>query len=99
MMKAYVIFRLKAVYDAEKLQQYRELARPCMIAYKARPIVLRGQQECLEGEEVLATVVLEFESYETALAWYNSPEYQECKKFREDAADIDTVIVEGFSPA
>ena len=42
------------------------------------------------------TVVLEFPSYEAALACYRSPDYQAAKKLRDGKAEFDLVIVEGY---
>ena len=41
------------------------------------------------------TVVLEFPSYEAALACYRSPEYQAAKKLRDGKAEFDLVVIEG----
>lgn len=95
-MSAYAIFEMKTLHDAQLMDQYRAKARPTLVAHGAKPLVLRGEQKVLEGDAIDCVVVLEFESYEKALTWYNSPEYQECKKLREKAADINTVIVKGI---
>ena len=39
-------------------------------------------------------VVIEFDSYEQALACYDSPEYQSAAKFRDQGAQVDLVIIE-----
>lgn len=44
-------------------------------------------------------VVLEFDSYETALACYNSPEYQNAAKFRDQSGQVDVIVIEGYEPA
>ncbi|TGS35531.1 DUF1330 domain-containing protein, partial [Mesorhizobium sp. M1D.F.Ca.ET.184.01.1.1] len=40
-------------------------------------------------------VVVEFDSYDTAVACYQSPEYQEASKYRLAASTGHFVIVEG----
>ena len=40
--------------------------------------------------------MLEFPSYEAALACYRSDDYQAAKKFRDGNAELDLVIVEGY---
>lgn len=44
-------------------------------------------------------VILEFPSYEDALACYKSPEYQEVAKFRDLGGDVDVIVIEGLEPA
>jgi uncharacterized protein (DUF1330 family) len=41
-------------------------------------------------------VVLEFPSYQAALACYRSPGYQAAKKLRDGKAEFDLVVVEGY---
>jgi uncharacterized protein (DUF1330 family) len=40
--------------------------------------------------------VLEFPSYEDAVACYESPEYAEAIAARDDGAELDLVIVGGY---
>lgn len=41
-------------------------------------------------------VILEFDSYEQALACYNSPEYQDAAKHRDKGSLIDVIGIEGW---
>ncbi|KAF1035323.1 DUF1330 domain-containing protein [Burkholderia sp. Ac-20384] len=49
-----------------------------------------------EGQQRPRNVVIEFDSMETALACYNSPEYQAAKSFRDGKAVADLMIMEGI---
>jgi uncharacterized protein (DUF1330 family) len=49
-----------------------------------------------EGKFRGRTVVLEYPSYEAALACYHSPDYQAAKKLRDATSQADLVIVEGY---
>ena len=42
-------------------------------------------------------VIIEFKDYETALACYESPEYQAAKVFLDQVGDTDLVIVPGHA--
>jgi uncharacterized protein (DUF1330 family) len=64
--------------------------------FGARYLVRGGKQEITEGKSRSRTVVLEFPSYEAALACYRSDDYQAAKKFRDGNAEFDLVIVEGY---
>lgn len=67
--------------------------------YSARYLVRGGAREVPEGKVRARTVVLEFPSYDAALACYRSPEYQAAKKLRDGKGEIDLIIVEGYDGA
>jgi uncharacterized protein (DUF1330 family) len=50
----------------------------------------------VEGKLRSRVVVLEFPSFEAALACYRSPEYAAAKKLREGASVADIVVLEGY---
>jgi len=64
--------------------------------YGARFLVRGGQAERPEGAPRSRVVVLEFPSYEAALACYRSPEYAAAMARREGKALLDLAIVEGY---
>lgn len=49
----------------------------------------------MEGPTANRLAVIEFKDYETALACYNSPEYQKAIKAREPHAKVNLAVVEG----
>ena len=63
--------------------------------YGGKFVVRGGKDETVQGSLRSRHVVVEFKDYETALACYHSPEYQEAAKIRLAAPDGDLVIVEG----
>jgi len=67
--------------------------------FGGRFLVRGGRREVVEGQVRGRTVVLEFPSYQAALACYRSPDYQAAKKFRDGRAELDLVIVEGCDRA
>jgi uncharacterized protein (DUF1330 family) len=88
--------------DVTDLEGYK----PYMIANQApfgefggRYLVRAGAQNIAEGKGRSRTVVIEFPSYEGALACYRSAGYQAAKKLRDGKAEIDLVIVEGYDGA
>ena len=52
-----------------------------------------------EGRLRSRSVVIEFPSYEAALACYRSPDYQAAAALRKGKADLDLVIIEAFDPS
>ncbi|MDF2600822.1 MAG: protein of unassigned function [Methylobacterium brachiatum] len=94
MPKGYIIVRM-TVTDPETYTAYAEMAPAAMRLYGAKPLVRGGRYEALEGEARPRNVVLEFESYDAARAYYVSPEYQAAKAKRLPAGIGEVVLVEG----
>ena len=64
--------------------------------YGAKFLTRGGKSEMVEGKLRSRVVVLEFPSFEAALACYHSPEYAAAKKLREGASVADIVVLEGY---
>jgi uncharacterized protein (DUF1330 family) len=58
--------------------------------------VRAGKFENPEGTSRSRNVVIEFPDYATALACYNSPEYQANIKVRQPHSVLDIIIIEGY---
>ena len=67
--------------------------------YGGRFLVRGGRSELTEGRARSRAVVLEFPSYEAALACYRSPEYQRSIALRKGKAEANIVAIEAFDPA
>lgn len=94
-MPAYIIANV-AVEDETTYERYRAGVPATVKQYGGEFMVRGGRFERLEGAEPLPRlVVLKFPSYEQALAWYNSPEYQPLAKLRQSASTGNLVVVEG----
>jgi uncharacterized protein (DUF1330 family) len=64
--------------------------------YGAKFLVRGGKFENPEGKSRSRNVVIEFKDYETALACYNSPEYQAAIKLRTPHSVGDVIVIEGY---
>jgi uncharacterized protein (DUF1330 family) len=64
--------------------------------FGGRFVVRGGKFEGVEGTTRSRNVVIEFPDYATALACYNSPEYQANIKVRVAHSTGDLVIIEGY---
>jgi len=95
MAKGYWIARLD-VTDQDKYDAYRLLNGAAFKKYGARFLVRGGEFELREGAARSRNVVIEFPSFQAARECYDSPEYREAKAARENAADIDAIIIEGY---
>jgi uncharacterized protein (DUF1330 family) len=87
------------VTDPEGYKAYLIANQAPFGAFGARYLVRAGKREVTEGKARGRTVVLEFPSYDAALACYHSPDYQAAKKLREGKAEADLVIAEGHDGA
>ncbi|MDZ3991102.1 DUF1330 domain-containing protein [Pseudomonas sp. Teo4] len=97
-MKAYWIAHVD-ITDPEQYQQYTQRAPAAFKAFGGRFLARGGRSEAMEGRPTpQRSVVIEFESYEQALACYRSALYQEACSHRQGVAKAEVIIVEGFEP-
>jgi uncharacterized protein (DUF1330 family) len=82
------------VKDPDGYKAYQSENAKAFGKYGARFLVRGGRSEVTEGRQRARTVVLEFPSYDAALACYRSPEYQAAKALRMGKGDIDLVVIE-----
>jgi uncharacterized protein (DUF1330 family) len=94
MPKGYWI-SLSRVDDPAKLQAYRSLNGAVLKRFGANILVAGGASALKEGVAKPRQVLVEFDSYATALACYESPDYQQARALRAGAGEWDFVIVEG----
>lgn len=93
-MKAYWIARV-TVTNPDPYKLYAEAAPEAFKKFNATILARGGRCEHMEGDGRPRNVVIEFASYEDALACYNSEEYQNARKHRLGAGEAEIVIVEG----
>lgn len=84
------------ITDPEGYQAYMAANAEPFGNFGARFLVRGGTREVAEGKVRGRTVVLEFPSYEAALACYRSPQYQAAKRLRERKGTLDLIVVEGY---
>ncbi|WP_371370507.1 DUF1330 domain-containing protein [Pseudomonas sp. QL9] len=97
-MKAYWIAHVD-VTDPDQYSQYTSRAPAAFALYGGRMLARGGRSQAMEGRETpQRSVVIEFDSYEQALACYHSAEYQEACAKRQGAAKAEVIIVEGVEP-
>jgi uncharacterized protein (DUF1330 family) len=94
MPKGYIIARVD-ITDPSAYATYAAAATQAIRMYGGRVLARGGQYEALEGTARARNVIIEFETFEAARRYYFSPEYQEARKQREQAASAELVLVEG----
>lgn len=95
MAKGYWVARVD-VDDPEVYKRYLAANAEPFARFGARFLVRGGTFRLAEGSARSRNVVIEFPSYEAALACYDSPEYQAAKALRDPVSEGDLVIVEGY---
>lgn len=84
------------VDDPQAYEAYRAANAAPLAEFGGRFLVRGGARETVEGEAKPRSVVIEFPSYEAALACYRSPGYQAALALRRDISESDLVIAEGW---
>jgi uncharacterized protein (DUF1330 family) len=95
MAKGYWIGRID-VQDAEDYKAYVAANGPAFAKFGARFLVRGGEFEAVEGAARARNVVIEFPSYEAAVACWHSPEYQAAKAKRDGHAVVDMLVIHGY---
>ena len=95
MAKAYWIARI-TVNDPAEYPKYVAAAAEAFKKHGAKFLARGGRAEAVEGPGRERNVVIEFPSFDVAMACYNSPEYQAAAKIRQAHATGEVIIVEGY---
>jgi uncharacterized protein (DUF1330 family) len=97
-MAAYWVARAK-VNNPEQYKKYADLAPAIIGKFGGRFLARGGKFRILEGPEKFQRfVVIEFPSFEKAVACHESPEYLEAAAHRkkDGASELEVVIVEAI---
>ena len=95
MAKGYWIAHVD-VSDPENYKQYQALNAKAFSKYGARFLVRGGKFTAKAGTPRTRHVVIEFDSYEQALACYDSPEYKAAEEVRNKYSTADVIVIEGW---
>ncbi|TBU92051.1 DUF1330 domain-containing protein [Phytopseudomonas dryadis] len=95
-MKGYWIAHVD-VTDPERYVEYTRRAPAAFAAFGGRFLARGGRSEAQEGRATpQRSVVIEFPSYDQAVACYRSEAYQQASSYRTGAARAEVIIVEGM---
>ena len=97
MTKGYWIGRVD-VHNPEAYQDYVNANGPVFAKFGGRFLVRGGVFRDVEGSSRSRNIVLEFPSYEAALACWDSEEYQAVKAKRDGHATAEIIVIEGSEP-
>ena len=95
MPAGYAIFNIEIV-NPDAYKEYGNKVRPIAEQFGGEYLVRGGNNQVVEGDwQYSRNVVIKFPSYEKALEWYNSKEYQPIKQIRIDNAKSNGIIIQG----
>jgi uncharacterized protein (DUF1330 family) len=95
--KGYWIARVD-VGDSDAYSNYVAASGEAFAKFGAHFLARGGRFETMDGASRERNVVIEFPTYDAAIACWHSDEYQRAKSFRDGAAVADVVVVEGYEP-
>ena len=95
-MPAYWVARSK-VNDPVEYKKYTDRLPAIFQRYGAKILARGGRYQLMEGPDKFRRfVVIEFPTFDQAVACFTSPEYEEAAAFRRSGAgEVETIIVEG----
>jgi uncharacterized protein (DUF1330 family) len=96
MPKGYWVSAYRTISDPDKLAAYNELARPAVQAFNGRTLVRGGRVVAHDAGIAERTVLVEFDTFEQAVAAHDSEAYQKALAALSDGVERDFRIVEGL---
>ncbi|MFI8266734.1 MULTISPECIES: DUF1330 domain-containing protein [unclassified Streptomyces] len=96
MPKGYWVSVYRTISDPEKLAAYNELAGPAVQAGGGRLLARDGRVVAYDAGLAERTILIEFDSFEQAVAARESAAYQEALAVLSDGVERDFRIVEGI---
>lgn len=95
MAKGYWVSVYRTISDPEKLAAYNKLAGPAVTAEGGRRLALGGRVVAHDAGIAERTILIEFDTFEQAVAARESAAYQEALVVLSDAVERDFRIIEG----
>jgi uncharacterized protein (DUF1330 family) len=95
MANGYWVSVYRAVFDPERLAAYDKLAGPAVRAGGGRVLSRGARVVAHDAGNTQRVILIEFDSFEQAVAAYESEAYQEALVTLSDAVERDFRIIEG----
>ncbi|WP_329192015.1 MULTISPECIES: DUF1330 domain-containing protein [unclassified Streptomyces] len=96
MAKSYWVSVYRAISDPERLTAYDKLAGPAVRAGGGRLLSRGSRVVAHEAGNTHRVILIEFDSFEQAVAAYESEAYQKALVVLSDAVERDFRIIEGI---
>ena len=96
MAKGYFVVAHRSKANIETRDEYLKIASPAILAVGGKVLASNDKVFAYENGLVERVVLVEFVSFEVAIKFYNSQEYQEALHSLKNGADRDFRIIEGI---
>ncbi|MEU1590617.1 DUF1330 domain-containing protein [Micromonospora sp. NPDC005710] len=96
MAKGYWVSAYRAIFDPERLAAYNMLAPSAVRAGGGRVLARDGRVVAHDAGIAGRTILIEFDSFEQAVAAHESAAYQEALNALADGVERDFRIIEGL---
>ena len=96
MPKGYFVVVHRSKANVESRDEYLKIASPAILAVGGKVLASNDKVYAYENGLVERVVLVEFISFEVAIKFYNSQEYQEALNALKNGADRDFRIIEGI---
>ena len=94
-MPAYVIAQIN-LKSKDGYKEYVDKVPKTIKSFGGEYLVRAGEFKSLEGKwDFTRNVIIKFPSYEKALKWYNSEEYNQIKNLRLENTEGNLIIIKG----
>ena len=94
-MKGYIVCVYENILNQQLLKEYAIKAKSAVDKYNGNFLVRGGEKITTEGKEFIRTVVIEFNSFETAKKFFYSDEYQAAHAVLGNSVVRNHQIIEG----
>ena len=88
-----------SVNDPDEYRVYEKGFFPILKAHGGQFVTYDDDVTVLDGDHRGRTVIIRFESEESCLAWWNSPEYRELAQHREASSSTHSIVIVHPLPA
>lgn len=85
------------INDRDRYSDYEAGFADIFLKFQGQVLAVDDAATTMEGEQVWTRhVILRFPDRAAAMAWYESPEYQELASIRFEASDASVFLIEGL---
>lgn len=93
--KGYLIAHIR-IHDKDAFEEFKKLSGAAISEHGGKVLVRHPSPDHREGGAEGLAIVIEFESLDSARAFYDSDAYTAARAVREKISDTDLILAEGL---